>query len=248
MLDQAMVDLRASSTSKSNDKNFYVKAMDLAIAKVEFVKVYLEDSTMPLPAELAEKTTEDGAAGEAQQTKDTASTSAPETSSPSQPKEHEPKSDKPGITTAASNEKSTAEDTNPDTSETAPKPATPKVVPIVEPLGVEGKIDEHSVAEPTRPSAPLPTRSSIAQSNFAWMLEPDESSNTTSRSPPLKSSTPFLKSARKPTSGASRDKAAFLFGEEGNDSDANRTKSPFSDADAGFNLGTLKGGKGKSSS
>jgi len=51
MLDQAMADLRAVSLSKDSDKEKYTQAMDLAIAKVDFVKVYLEDSTMPLPPE-----------------------------------------------------------------------------------------------------------------------------------------------------------------------------------------------------
>ncbi|PBP26592.1 RabGAP/TBC [Diplocarpon rosae] len=51
MLDQAMTDLRAVSVSPDGDKEKYVQAMDMAIAKVEFVKVYLEDSTMPLPEE-----------------------------------------------------------------------------------------------------------------------------------------------------------------------------------------------------
>jgi TBC1 domain family protein 5 len=49
MLDQAMADLRAVSLSKDGDKEQYIQAMELAIAKVDFVKVYLEDSTMPLP-------------------------------------------------------------------------------------------------------------------------------------------------------------------------------------------------------
>jgi TBC1 domain family protein 5 len=49
MLDQAMADLRAVSLSKDGDKDQYIQAIDLAIAKVDFVKVYLEDSTMPLP-------------------------------------------------------------------------------------------------------------------------------------------------------------------------------------------------------
>lgn len=49
MLDQAMSDLRAVSLSDDGDKNQYIQAMDIAIAKVDFVKIYLEDSTMPLP-------------------------------------------------------------------------------------------------------------------------------------------------------------------------------------------------------
>ncbi|KAK6585623.1 hypothetical protein PZA11_002350 [Diplocarpon coronariae] len=52
MLDQAMSDLRVVSMSPDGDQEIYVQAMDMAIAKVEFVKVYLEDPTMPLPEAL----------------------------------------------------------------------------------------------------------------------------------------------------------------------------------------------------
>jgi TBC1 domain family protein 5 len=49
MLEQAMAELRTASISKEVDKDKCVEAMDIAIAKVDFVKIYLEDATMPLP-------------------------------------------------------------------------------------------------------------------------------------------------------------------------------------------------------
>jgi TBC1 domain family protein 5 len=49
MLDQAMGELRLVSSSKEASTAKYAEAMDIAIAKVDFVKIYLEDATMPLP-------------------------------------------------------------------------------------------------------------------------------------------------------------------------------------------------------
>jgi TBC1 domain family protein 5 len=49
MLDQAMRELRTVSVSKEVDTEKCAEAMDIAIAKVDFVKIYLEDATMPLP-------------------------------------------------------------------------------------------------------------------------------------------------------------------------------------------------------
>lgn len=78
------------------------------------------------------------------------------------------------------------------------------------------------------------------------MLEPDPHSGSPSKSPPPKSPSPFSKSARKPTSGQGREKAAFLFGEEPGESSMTSTRLPLlGDADEGFYLGTIKGGHKK---
>jgi TBC1 domain family member 5 len=74
------------------------------------------------------------------------------------------------------------------------------------------------------------------------MLEPDSGSSSPSRASPPKSSSPFLKSAKRPTSGASREKAAFLFGEDDEESNKSSPRlPPVSDAEEGFNMGTIKG-------
>ncbi|RKF79388.1 TBC1 domain family member 5 [Golovinomyces cichoracearum] len=49
MLEQATTDLRKASASGDKDTRSYVGAIEMAIAKVDLVKVYLEDSTMLLP-------------------------------------------------------------------------------------------------------------------------------------------------------------------------------------------------------
>ena len=79
-------------------------------------------------------------------------------------------------------------------------------------------------------------------SSFSWMLEPDPHSSTGSKSAPPKPPSPFLKTGRKPTSGPNREKAAFLFGEEDEESSMTSSRGPLlGDADEGFNLGTISG-------
>lgn len=241
MLGQAMSDLRAVSISKGGDKEKYVQAMDLAIAKVDFVKVYLEDSTMPLPAD-----------------SDNLAPACPSPTSATTPQSsatdplHAISQNLPKV---PSQDSATAKPTAPpeDTlGSTSPpplsNPPSPKVSPVenstdpvpslnIQQATTEAKDEGVSV----RPKAPLPTRSTIAQSNFAWMLGPDVSSGSAPKLPSPKPSSPFLKSGRRPTSGPSRDKAAFLFGED------RETRLPsLADEDEGlFKMGAISGSKGK---
>jgi TBC1 domain family protein 5 len=72
------------------------------------------------------------------------------------------------------------------------------------------------------------------------MLEPEPHLDMPSKSSPPKTTTPFLKTGRKPTSGPNREKAAFLFGEEGGESSMTKPRLPFSnDDEEGFHLGTI---------
>lgn len=241
MLEKAMSDLRAASVSKTEDKNTYIQAMELAIAKVEFVKFHLEDATMPLPLEPSEVLPSSPlqAASVSLESADPSQIIPPETTNP----------------------RALEVDATPATQVVLSEPPPRKIPILAEP---ESNAVPHAIVPPldlhttttTSPKTennlsarpvPLPTRSTIAQSNFAWMLEPVESSSSSSKSSPPKASSPFLKSSRRPTSGASREKAAFLFGEDGGDSNASSPRfPPMPDADEGFNLGTIKGSKSKS--
>ncbi|TQS36334.1 hypothetical protein Golomagni_03220 [Golovinomyces magnicellulatus] len=49
MLEHATTDLRKASASGDKDTRSYISAIEMAIAKVDLVRVYLEDSTMLLP-------------------------------------------------------------------------------------------------------------------------------------------------------------------------------------------------------
>jgi TBC1 domain family protein 5 len=242
MLDQAMTDLRAVSVSEDEDKDKYIKAMDLAIAKVEFVKVYLEDATMPLPEESSHTQNPD-----------------PQTPSPLPADTPPPPLQQPlqGTTTPdptayASSDleggKAVAEDVGKplpashsldvDESKAPAIAASPVAIPStnLQQITVEPANEE----EPQhRPKAPVPTRSTIAQSSFSWMLEPDTPSASAMKSSPPKSSPPFLKPTRRPVSGSGRDKAAFLFGDV-DDFPSNIQSRPRIDTET-FNLGTING-------
>lgn len=235
MLDQAMVDLRAVSMSTEGDKESYVQAMDVAIAKVEFVKIYLEDSTMPLPEEL--------------QIPSPSSTPPISVSTPQTPV---PASSQiatldvpPSLTVQPADERSAANPASeqlPSGSETASRSDT-ITIPAPPTSTIDPKASSPGSAEqiaPTRPHAPVPTRSTIAQSSFSWMLEPDTTSGPSAKSSPPRSGSPFLKTGRRPTAGPNREKAAYLFGEDGAE-----TRPPFlEDTEEIFNLGSIKGSKG----
>lgn len=250
MLDQAISDLRAVSVSKDGEKDKYVQAMELAMAKVDFVRIYLEDSTMPLLSE----TTEDFGPTEPTQA---AAVSTTNTSLP-------PQSHSPNLPSTPQSDLAAKEP--PVTALDPPLPP----IPVLDPVPTKRKQTTDSlpakapsvVSAPSeditetvadarllpRPSAPVPTRSSIAQSSFSWMLEPDGTPLTApGQSSPPKSSSPFLKSGRRPAAGPGRDKAAYLFGDDGGETSLtnNNLASLVGDFDEGFKLGTIRGSKDK---
>lgn len=244
MLDQAMADLRAVPVSEDGDKDIYVQAMDLALAKIDFVKIYLEDSTMPLQPGVSDDIPE-------------ASSSPPAPATASLPP-LDPSSNLPPTPASDSETKKTAATVvdSPLPSTPTPEPVpklqrppienSPTTVPsIVSDIADDKPQLEADAGHLARPRAPVPTRSSIAQSSFSWMLEPDSTPPTaSSKSSPPKSSSPFLKSGKRPTTGPGREKAAFLFGDDGGETRLTNTRlASLVDADEGFKLGTIKGSK-----
>ena len=182
MLEQAITDLRATSASPNADKEAYTAAIDLAIAKVEFVKVYLEDSTMPLP-DVSSHAASSGSTPllvdeESLQStlKETLELPTPNSRPQTPPANSKMKSPQASPTTDIVS--STKEDSIEDT----PSNATPSIN-----LPVDGNTQLESKPF-IRPKAPVPTRSTIAQSSFSWMLEPDTSSSPYQNSLPPKSS------------------------------------------------------------
>jgi TBC1 domain family protein 5 len=237
MLDRAMTDLRAVSVSEDGDKEKYIKAMDLAIAKVEFVKVYLEDATMPLPEESSQQ--------------DAVTPSRILADTPPPPL-HEPLQGTTPDPTVSTSPDSKVEKSDAEAVE-KPSPYSPtpyKVPALAASLNTIPSIDlQQTTIKPaneggvsSRPKAPMPTRSTIAQSSFSWMLEPDSPSGSAMKSSPPKSASPFLKSGRRPGSGSGREKAAFLFGEvDEPDIPSARPQSQSQVDTETFNLGTIKG-------
>lgn len=211
MLEEAMSGLR--SITIDTDKKEVIESVDIAIAKMQFVKVYLEDSSMALPVEsLSSSATEPQTPilgkGEV------------ETQKSSHPLET-PLSSKDNITEKTSSE-----------SVSAPQEANSQTYDSLSP--------EVNAKPITRPVS-VPTRSYLAQSSFAFMLEPDEISSFSSS--PGKDASPFSAPKQRP----GRDKAAFLFGDV---SDTPELKSGgqrrgTADVEEGFDLPTIKGASGR---
>ncbi|PQE16062.1 WD repeat domain-containing protein [Rutstroemia sp. NJR-2017a WRK4] len=236
MLDHAMKDLRAASVSEESDREKYIEAMDIAIAKVEFVKVYLEDSTMPLPAPSPVSDAEPEPQVPEPETSKALLSPSPGLAQSASPVPPSPHSVDENIAPIIADGLAVVPSTNPAASQT--------VTEIIEtpPTKSSPEADSHNEGDKLttllRPRAPIPTRSTIAQSSFSWMLEPDLPSLVTTKSSPPKSSSPFLKSGKRPNSGAGRDKAAFLFGEDDDDFQLPLPRSP--DAEEAFRLNILK--------
>jgi TBC1 domain family protein 5 len=244
LLDETMTDLRdlARSNLEGDDKEKYVEAIEMAAAKVQFVKVHLEDSSLSLPEEempaintlAISSPTENRAPTVALDTTPVVITSsAVETARstlsspdsmvqdgpyppPAPPKETTARRAPLPVVQETLLPETHPETEDPDRMDTdIPQPA-PELQTIKPPPQPE-------IQEPPPPSAPatalkrpqpIPTRSSLAQSSFSWMLEPD----TTSSSPTTTSSAdqtiahqPGHK--KRPSSGRRNNKNAFLFGE-----------------------------------
>lgn len=233
MLDDALNDLRRLSaveidaTSKSTD------AIDLAIAKLQFVQVYLEDSSMPLPTEPSQNTS----AAKSSRNSTTESKPIQTNNDPLLDSEN-----KDSLAYSTSNVDDTPQAKGIEAPEApeASNPSTPRSSSTT-PSESSGGV----LAIPARPRAPIPTRSKLAQSSFAFMLEPDESSVTSAKYSSPKASTPFLASGKRPLSGGSREKA-FLFGGDAEDGEQSPWNlSQHSSTNQEYNLGTIKSSKGR---
>ncbi|QSZ34925.1 hypothetical protein DSL72_007787 [Monilinia vaccinii-corymbosi] len=233
MLDHAMKDLRFVSLSQDSDREKCIEAMDIAIAKVDFVKVYLEDSTMPLPMpspDIDGGTEPTGSEANIPKVLLPPVSTHVQSSIPSGPGDA-PINEADGLSNPSIS--------TPDISQTPTEASdTPSVEPsIVIQRDIEGEDMRSAISEP--PEAPIPTRSTIAQSSFSWMLEPDQTSCPTTKPSPPKTSSPFLRPGKRLPPGAGREKAAFLFGEDDGDFQLPIPKSPLLNAEEAFKLETL---------
>ena len=209
-LDQAITGLKEVSASKlEGDKEKALESVELAAAKAQLVKVYLENPSLELPTD---ELGEDDNATPQIVIDDALPVPAVADTNPSPANINDAAS--PSLMVAA------------DEIMVDPEaPGTPKTGATME--GVE---EEHSSPlSPTQP-APLlrptavPTRSTMAQSSFALMLEPDQSPSASASSAYSPSSLPSAGTTptqsyhqhhqrKSPRESVSRDRNAFLFGE-----------------------------------
>lgn len=210
-LDEAITGLKEVSASKlEGDKEKAIEGVELAAAKAQLVKVYLENPSLELPTE--EPREDDRVPPQIVVDDDALPLPAVAETNPSPANINDAAS--PSLMVAA-------DEMMVDPGEA---PGTPKTEATME--GVE---HEHSSPlSPTQPAPPpllrptaVPTRSTMAQSSFALMLEPDQSPSASSAyspsSLPSAGTTPtqnYHHNYRKsPRDSVSRDRNAFLFGE-----------------------------------
>lgn len=207
--------------------------MDLAIAKLQFIQVYLEDSSMPLPPQSEQ---DQRAANPRQE-----SIPIPKDSQQIQTSVHESEGEDINEP-AKTNDKHPADiSSTPGQSDTSSSPSGIATHPtaILQHQSSGGKLRVSA-----RPRAPMPTRSSLAQSSFAFMLEPDDSSTSANTSSAAKLSSAFLASGKRQLGGGSREKA-YLFGDEPEDTGEISRKSSLQNGGAEeFSLGTIGGSGG----
>ncbi|KAI1821337.1 rab-GTPase-TBC domain-containing protein [Xylaria intraflava] len=205
MLDEPIATLRSLSGAsglEGDKKKEAQDALDVAAAKLQLIKVYLEDATLALPDE------------------DDAPVPRPE----ERTVDSEPLSNAVAamaLNTTMVTDTPTAESES-ETTKPASAPHPKDTSTDTDPLGVESSSTVQTIPL-QRPQPPIPTRSTLAQSSFSWMLEPDSSSTPTSTTTTTSTSTSIsmfgpAKSDtalhRQRTSGhASRERTAFLFGE-----------------------------------
>ncbi|KAJ4268535.1 hypothetical protein NW762_002598 [Fusarium torreyae] len=212
MLDETVDNLKAISASNLDDKVKSLELIEIAAAKVQFVKIYLDDSSMEVPilqSPLPEENPQEVVVAETNIIQPEPVSAAPAEVDISGLQISEP---------------------SPAPKDEAARPSSPNRMDVVAP-------DESKAADslaPVRP-APVPTRSTLAQSSFSWMLEPDESSSTKATASTTKSPPPQHK--KKMSNSASREKNAFLFGE------VTESRNPLN-SDEIFGLEPLKKSKG----
>lgn len=205
MLDEAMTGLRSVTQESTASREAIIESIDIAVAKMQFVKVYLEDASMALPeqpqqADRPETLIVERVRG-----------SVLRSPQPFQP----PFSSRDNQIVEADTLVSVAKPEANGKARESPSPAN------------------ETTAKATRPVS-VPTRSNLAQSSFAFMLEPDQISSTTSS--PAKEVSPFSAPSKQ---RAGREKAAFLFGEVSETTEVISAKRR--NTQESFDLGTMRG-------
>ncbi|KAH6897041.1 rab-GTPase-TBC domain-containing protein [Thelonectria olida] len=199
MLDETINNLKALSSTNLDDKAKSLELIEIAAAKVQFVKIYLEDSSMEVPI---------------------LDSPPPEMNPQSPIMEDSPiigeLNDKTRPETALLDSTSVniaalkiSEDTTPKKDEKL-CPPSPDRMDTSNDNATANSLPSGTVVE-VRPSGPNPTRSTLAQSSFSWMLEPDESASP--KSPEASKKSPPPQHKKRISNSASRERNAFLFGE-----------------------------------
>ncbi|KAI0200419.1 rab-GTPase-TBC domain-containing protein [Astrocystis sublimbata] len=192
------------------DKKKAQDELAVAIARLQFIKVYLEDSTLALPDE---EDAQDGpmsprSAAERKVDSEPLSDAVAAMALNTPMVIDSPDPNGSGGSGGDETPKATPSSPPPSHDSSSKPPAATNATPTTTAIASPEKMDtdplgvEASSTVPTlqRPQLPIPTRSTLAQSSFSWMLEPDVSSPTSTFKKTSNSSSKFNSSASASTS------------------------------------------------
>lgn len=240
MLEEPVANLKLfASSAPETEKEKHLELVEIAAAKIQFVKACLEDATLALPEEdlpaintlsissptevsqptVALDTTQVVMTSSAVEETRTA-LSTPESNKVSVAS---PPDDSVATVVPAPQVDEMDTDNHHDEEDMLPPlkseltnspPPPPSPLPVAEVLQDSPSA---SAPIPPRPDPPVPTRSTLAQSSFSWMLEPDTTVSSPRSHSASFSSTPPPKFSGSVTQrkrvNSSRERNAFLFGE-----------------------------------
>ncbi|KAL2752532.1 hypothetical protein ACRALDRAFT_1083249 [Sodiomyces alcalophilus JCM 7366] len=235
MLDESISSLKSLATSDLEDKAKARQLIDTTAAKLQFIKVHLEDSTMDVPNIEGLRVAEDGKTN-AVKTDTVMGETTNQRAQVNGASEAGAAADALSATLDLQDDKSAVENTMASPPGSSLDPMDISEGPGPSTSGVETTdhaTDKTRDQDLHRPH-PIPTRSTLAQSSFSWMLEPDEAvSQSGVTSSPIQSRSPTKLQKTMNSTGprakrsvhGSRERNAFLFGEVTAESDGMREPS-----------------------
>ena len=226
MLDESVNNLKHVATSGlEGDANKHIEVIEVAAAKVQFVKACLEDSIITLPEEelpplgalSISNHTELRSPTVALDTTPVVMTSAVIDETRSALSSPERGALMTGLATLPEEDQEDHGDKmDTDVPELNTKATTDPLSAKTNPPTPTAAVPGPPLAAAPRPPGPIPTRSTLAQSSFAWMLEPDTTLSSAHHAPTSPSGRPSSSgnsAQQKKRQTASRERNAFLFGE-----------------------------------
>ncbi|CAK7207909.1 hypothetical protein SEUCBS139899_010724 [Sporothrix eucalyptigena] len=244
--EKSEVDKTAALEQYQRQQQQWLEEVELAAAKVQFVKVHLEDSSLTLPLDETRRKSseEDTPMSESEKEATPAAVATAQSSdfksSPTEPpaapqtplmQTAAPDSDLVPVTSLAKGEEANTDvdvdrmdmDDNENDKNPSDNPEKAPALPARSPSLPSQMTETPQPEILTRPAHTIPTRSTLAQSSFSWMLEPGGTAssgnygNDSGISAAHQSSLAPPKKPPRPNA-ASRTRHAFLFGEVVNQS------------------------------
>jgi len=216
MLDGPINDLKLLATSKFQEPaEKDAETLEVAAAKIQFIKQALEDVSLSLPEEELPPLGGLTISGHIELRSPTvALDTTPVVMTSSAVDETRSALSSPDQPATAGDEDFGQDADKMDTDLAGPvrTPHNSSTAPLTTIVEADRPIP---TAPKVRPKGPIPTRSTLAQSSFAWMLEPDTTVPHGDSFPPSRpsSSGSTITASHKKRQNPSRERNAFLFGE-----------------------------------